>query len=241
MPSQAFGVFSGYTSYEVETLIGIFRERNAKRGPNTNYSLLYGGLTLLVSGWETYCEDVAVEAISKLVSQERLRFEAVPDSIRREILKYASGENLSAMDPLASKVARLPGNGWKTLLQEMVKDYLSDFNTPKFRRGRGKNLVALFKLFLDTNMVQEIDAILAEQGVSNTIDKIVTVRGAMAHRGFLEGEQRIYADDLQGYLNTVRRASAAIDVIIYTEFRGRYGLTPWNITKPIREVLPNLP
>lgn len=238
MPSKAFGVFNGYNSYEVKTLSTIFRERNARRGPNMDYGLLHGGLILLASGWETYCEDVSLEAVKKICTKPDVQFDNLPDNVKREILKHAWPERIDNVNLLETNLAKLPGEGWKSLLQERLKGYVRDFNTPKFAKAKGKNLTNLFRLYLSANVKGELERLSEIQDITTKIDKIITIRGAIAHKGQPNSRDRFYAAELEGYLDQVIKATAAIDCMIYSEFRNKYNITPWRMTRTVTDHLP---
>jgi RiboL-PSP-HEPN len=240
MPSSAYDIFEKYTVREVNGLIQIFRERNLARGPNVNYGLLHGGLILLVSGWEAYCEDVSKEAVGKIANTTRLRFDDLSEFQRRMILKDAASVNIERVDPLETKLARLVGDGWKLLMVEMMSDYLSEFNSPQFIRQRGgKNLKELFKMYLTNNVSEEISRLTGIDDLANAIDSMVKVRGAIAHRGEPDAVDHFAADGLQLYLNNTRAACAAVEQIIQSELMNRFQITPWRITARISDQLPN--
>ncbi len=238
MPSAAFGVFNGYNSYEVKSLATIFKERNAGRGPNMDYGLLHGGLILLVSGWETYCEDVAAEAVRKVCSLDNIHFDDLPENVRNGILQYTLDFKLDKNNILQSNLAKLPDGGWKKVWEERVKNYLRDFNTPKFRRGRGKSLLELFGLYLSSDVKRELEQLTGLNNITDLIDKIISIRGTIAHKGRPDDADRFYAEGLEQYLAQATKACAAIDCMIYTEFREKYNITPWKMTKTVSEHLP---
>tara|TARA_R110002072_G_scaffold91255_5_gene203541 strand:- start:5176 stop:5808 length:633 start_codon:yes stop_codon:yes gene_type:complete len=200
--------------------------------------LLHGGLILLVSGWETYCEDVSKEAVKKITEAENLTFDDLSQKIRRQLIRHSYPPNIDKVDPLETGLAKLPGEGWRGLFVEMIEEYLSDFNTPKFTKPQGKNLQKLFKLYLEGNVMTHVPSLTRTENITEEIDRIISVRGDIAHRGKPLNEDRFYADDLICYLEHVRNACAAIDSIIWREFRTLYGITPWRMTQTIQRLLP---
>lgn len=238
MPSRAFGVFNRYNSKEVQSLSRIFRERNAGRGPNIDYGLLHGALILLVSGWETYCEDVSLEAVDKICRSNEIQFEDMPDNVKREILRYAWPERIDNLNLLTTDLARLPGTGWKSVFESKIMSFIRDFNTPKFAQTRGKNLTQLFGLYLSSDVVAELDRLSTLENLGGTVDNIVRVRGAIAHRGRPNAADHFYAEGLEEYLDQITKACAAIDCIIHSEFRETYEITPWRMTRTVTNHLP---
>jgi RiboL-PSP-HEPN len=239
MPSHSYGVFEKYAVKEVEGLIAIFRERNANPGPNTNYGLLHGGLILLVSSWEAYCEDVSKEAVNKMASDTTLRFDDVSETLRRRILQYALPKNPDNVDLLKTELPNLVGEGWRRLLENMIFDYLKDFNSPKFSRTTGKSLTELFKRYLSSNVATEVSRLTGIENLAKKIDKMVTVRGTIAHRGKPEPADHFSANGLLEYLTNTRAACAAIESIIQAEFSANLGIIPWRITGALTAKLPN--
>ena len=242
MPSEAFKVFDKYTVREINTLANIFSELNTGKGQNSAYGLVNGGLVILVSGWETYCEDVSKESVKKLASTKNLTFGKIPQTIQRKILKYAHQKNFHSMDPLETRLAKLPGEGWRNVFCGMVENHLQNFNTPKFNKGEdegeGKDLKKLFSLFLLTDVKEVIQELTGINGHGEEIDDLIRIRGDIAHRGEPEKEDKFNAKKLRDYLTTFQKACAAIDAIIWQDFRLHYGVTPWNITIKIKSHLP---
>ena len=247
MPSDAFYVFNKYTVKEIKNLAKIFSEHNDKLGPNTAYGLLHGGLVILVSGWETYCEDVSKEAVKILRGAKDLTFGDLPKSIRREILKYAYQENFHNQDPLDTSVGQLPDEGWKGVLCKMVEEYLQNFNTPKFNKNKDKDkaktkdLKKLFSLFLSKDVEKSIQELTGINKHSDEIDDLIRIRGDIAHRGEPNKKDKFNEKDLRIYLATFHKACAAIDAIIWQEFRSYHSVkTPWQLTDTIKRHLPHI-
>ena len=239
MPSKSLNFFNRYTVKEVRSMTTIFRERNANPGPNTNYGLLHGGLILLVSGWETYCEEVSREAAKEIIREDKkIPFSLLPDSVKNAIIQYAYIENLGNKNPLETNLVRLPDDGWKKLFIETIDEYLRDFNTPKFNRSSGKNLKNLFKKLLSANIEQEISDLTGVPDMAADIDKIISIRGDISHRGTPDQKDRFDANGLLSNLKTIQRCCAALDCIIHREFGERYGFKPWQMTKTIWQHLP---
>lgn len=236
MPSASYNVFNIHVTKKINALADLFDEINANRGPNRNYALLHGGLMVLVSGWETYCEDVCAESIGKIINRNSVNFDSLPNSARRRILEFAWPARIDNINILESKLARLPDGGWRQTYKDLIDSYLRDFNSPKFYRQNGKNLRKLFAMFLEADLIRELPEITNVEDLPALIDEIVTIRGAIAHRG--EPENNFTSAALRHYLLQFHLACAAIDTVIHTEFRNRYGFAPWQITRRITDVLP---
>lgn len=234
MPSNAFSIFNSRRSSEVLEIAGIFDQVNNKPGPNMHYGLLNGALVLLVSSWEIYCEEVCQQAMDALALRDGLGFVDLPERMRRDIVIYA-GEGFSGgQDPLNEKVAMLPDSGWKRLLQDRLKEFVSDFNTPKFSRQRGKDLNNLFRHVLGIRMSQEVNGLLADENFCEGLDAIVTLRGEIAHTGEAAPENRLTSQLLRQHVSQFLEGAAAVDVIIQRAFRDQLAFAPWQITEPVR-------
>ena len=237
MPSTAFALFNGRRNREVLELADVFEEVNDRPGPNTKHALLNGALVLLVSSWEIYCEEVCRQAARKIRERNNLRFDQINDQLRRGLLIYAGSEFKGKQDPLTEKVALLPDEGWKQLLCDRLDEYVRDFNTPKFDRQRGKDLDGLFRLVLGTRISVAIEGFLAEPGLCNRLDTIITLRGEIAHTGEAAPEDRLTAEIIRQHTASFVEAAAAIEVVIHRDFRERFGFAPWRITNQVREAI----
>ncbi|WP_171182358.1 HEPN domain-containing protein [Ruegeria sp. HKCCD8929] len=237
MPSAAFALFNGRRKKEVLEMASVFEEVNNRPGPNTRHALLNGALVLLVSSWEIYCEEVCRQAARMILERNNLRFDQLTDKLRRDLLQYAGSEFKGNQDPLNEKVALLPDGGWKQLLSDRLDGYIRDFNTPKFRRQRGKDLDGLFRLVLGARVSDSIEDFLAEPQLCSRLDEIVTLRGEIAHTGEAAPEDRLTADLIRQHTVSFIEAAAAIDVILHRDFRQRFGFAPWRVTNQVREAV----
>ncbi len=237
MPSKAFTVFNGRKRAGVLEIADVFESINNRRGRKTKHGLLNGALVLLVSSWEVYCEDVCLQAAKKIQGKSGIRFSHLSKNLQRELLKY-SGESFNGnRDPLDEKIAQLPDNGWRGLLVERLEEYRSDFNTPKFARGKGKSLDGLFRCILGNSMSKNIDELLDDFGFCRRIDEIVTLRGEIAHTGEASAEERLSPEMLREHTSAFVEAAAAVDSIIHREFRSRFNFAPWQLTDRVKNAL----
>ena len=237
LPSRAFQLFNGKKKPEILEIAQVFEDINARRGPNTNYSLLNGALVLLVSSWEVYCEDVCQQAAEKIQSRSTLQFSQLNERLRKDLIQYAGNQYTGKQDPLTEKLAMLPDGGWRQLLADRLNEYLPDFNTPKFSRQRGKDLNSLFRQVLGIRVSDKIEDFLDDNGLCGRLDAVVTLRGEIAHTGDAQAENRLSPDILRNHTASFIEAAAAVDVIVHQEFQIGLGFAPWQITEPLRQVL----
>ena len=237
MPSQAFSELNGRKKRQVLEIADVFEEINNRPGPNTKYSLLNGALVLLVSSWEVYCEDVCRHAAEKIRSRQRLNFSQLHVRLQKDLIKYAGDQYQGKQDPLTEKIAMLPDGGWRKLLADRLNDYVPDFNTPKFKRQRGKDLNGLFRQVLGIKLSDKVEDLLEDVGLCDRLDAVVTLRGEIAHTGDAHAEDRLSPDMLREHTSSFVEAAAAVDVIVHQEFRNNLGFAPWQITEPVRQAL----
>lgn len=237
MPSSAFTMFNRRKKKEVMDISAIFRELNQRRGPNRNYSLLNGALVLLVSSWEIYCEDVCRQSVKTICDRSGVKFSDLENRMACDVVKYAGSDYRDNANPLLQRIARLPDGKWRELVSERLEEHISDFNTPKFSRPRGKNLKDLFRHVRSGNIEILIDDFLEEQRFCARLDEIVTLRGQIAHTGDAPAGNRLNANILDDYTAKFVEAAAAVDVLIYNEIRSRFGFAPWQITNPLKDAL----
>lgn len=237
MPSRAFRLFNGKKKQEIIEIAQVFQSINTGRGPNTNYSLLNGALVLLVSSWEVYCEDVCRQTTEIIQNRPTLRFEQLDEKLKKNIIRYAGSQYTGRQDPLEEKLAMLPDGGWRQLLADRLDEYLPDFNTPKFRRTRGKDLNDLFQKVLGIKVSGRIENFLQHNGLCDQLDAVVSLRGKIAHTGDAPPEFRLSPETLERYTTSFVEAAAALDVIVYKEFKKKLGFAPWQITQSIRQAL----
>lgn len=237
MPSTAFTLFHNTKAKEVREIVEIFRNINNRMGPNTNYSLLNGALVLLVSSWEVYCEEVCRQAVDKIESRNNLEFRHLRERVRKDLVTYAGTNFKGSQDPLLEKIAQLPDKGWKTLLAGKVNEYVRDFNTPKFKRSKGKDLNGLFRAALGIKMSNNICEFLEDENFCDNLDNIVTLRGEIAHTGEAAPENRLTPEILETHTQSFLEASATIDAVIHSEFRNQFEFAPWRITNSIKTIL----
>ena len=237
MPSRAFSVLNGRKQRQVLEIAEVFEEINYRPGPNSKYSLLNGALVLLVSSWEVYCEEVCRQAAETIRGRQSLHFSQLRDRLRRDLIVYAGKQYKGKQDPLKEKVAMLPDGGWRELLADRLNDYVQDFNTPKFKRQRGKDLNGLFRQVLGIKLSNKVEDLLEDVGLCDRLDAVVTLRGEIAHTGDAQADNRLSPDMLREHTSSFVEAAAAVDVIVHQEFRNRLGFAPWQITEPIRQAL----
>ena len=178
MPSNARRAFES-NSKDVEKLLDIHAQLTGTgRGRRYEVEVLNkSAVVLITSFWEAYCEDIAAEALAHMVANC-----ASPDSLPAELRKNVAKELQAEKHDLA--VWRLSGDGWRNVvggrLASMQQKRNKRLNTPK-----SEQIDDLFKKSVGLTRVSSSwswPGMSADQARLK-LDKYVTLRGAIAHRG----------------------------------------------------------
>jgi len=134
-------------------------------------------VVLITSIWEAYCEDLAAEALGHIVKHSK-----TASSLSKEIKKLVAKELKSDTNQLA--IWDLSDDGWRQVLQarlaRLQKNRNRRLNTPKFAN--------IDELFLTAIGITEISKSwrwtnMTASQARTKLDKYVTLRGEIAHRG----------------------------------------------------------
>ncbi len=169
-------------------------------GPGRKYGvevLNKSAVVLVTAIWEAYCEDLAAEALAQIVRE-------APDSTRLplDLRKQISADLKANLHELS--VWEVADEGWRGLLASRLKEFQKtrnwDMNTPK-----ADNIDTLFKVALGLTRVSNS---WKWQGMSvvnakRKLDRFVTLRGAIAHRG--SDTKPVNKDAVDSYLGHVKR------------------------------------
>lgn len=153
-------------------------------GPGRRYGLEVlnkSAVVLLTSYWESYCEDIAEEALELLVSKIKSPDE-LPESIRKLIVKELKE------DKHDFAIWQLADDNWRVYLKSRLENYKStrnrNFNTPKHAQVDELFETALgIKGISNSWLWDKTTAATAKKKLNNFVE----LRGAIAHRGKGEG------------------------------------------------------
>ncbi|MDB4673402.1 HEPN domain-containing protein [Verrucomicrobiales bacterium] len=158
---------------------GIDNESLVKSSDDTIEVVLRSAIVLLITYWEAYIEDITAEAI--IVIAENL---GDPDALPKGLKKSILGELKKDNNDMASW--KLAGNGWKILLLDrlpvLTKDRNWSFNSPKSLPT--KKFIETALGISDIRKAWDSEWGSSEQ-YSEYLDKLVAIRGEIAHRGRL--------------------------------------------------------
>jgi HEPN superfamily RiboL-PSP-like protein len=134
-------------------------------------------VVLITAIWEAYCEDLAAEALNHLV--DRLKDAAVlPKELKKRIAKELK------TDPNEIAIWDLADSGWKEKIRirlvALAEERNRKLNTPKSD--------SIDQLFADAIGLPAISDAwrwkrLASEAAKEKLDRYVSLRGAIAHRG----------------------------------------------------------
>lgn len=154
-------------------------------------------IVLITAFWEAYCEDLAAEGLEALVDH-------APDaaSLPKELRKSVAKELIDDADNLA--VWRLAGDDWRNLLRSRLAAMQEERN----RRLNTPKTAQINELFLKSLGIDRISSAWYWSGMSvsastTKLDRYITLRGAIAHRGSAERTAR--KTQVKDYYNHVKR------------------------------------
>lgn len=190
---------------DVRRLMDLHEKEGGKRqGRRRGLEVLNkSAVVLLTALWEAYCEDVAQEAIEKLV-------DSLNDPARLPIAlrKVVARELKSDKDELA--IWGLAEAGWKTHIRKRYEDMREvrnrKLNTPKAEQIR--------VFFLDSIGLEDVTKSWKWKGVSavkasERLDRYVTLRGAIAHRG--RDASSVHKSTVMSYFTFIQLLISATD------------------------------
>jgi len=154
---------------------------------NSTAAFIRSGIILTVTAWETFIEDTL-----KVHFKNRLEQAIRPEDILNTFNAVAAAwiNRLGEKRLKPQDLARWSGDGWKTLITEYFSSELLAFNTPK-----SENIVALFKRYIgyDIKAVWKWSGITPDEA-SSRLDELVSMRGALVHRGRTSTDPTPYID-----------------------------------------------
>jgi hypothetical protein len=176
-------------------------------------------VVLLAACWEAYVEDLAVAAFDWMLTNS-----SNPESFPKKVRARASRSIRESKDELA--VWALADGGWKSILKqhrdETIQASVANFNTPKAERidDLYSNLIGLAKLSSHWKWPG-----MSPEGVRNKLERLLTIRGDIAHRVRHAGSvKRPELDDFVSFAHrlSVRSHNAVVAHLIETT-----SMSPW--------------
>ena len=176
-------------------------------------------IVFIAACWESYVEDVAVEAFDYLLDHAQS-----PDVFPGKVRALASRDLREARDERL--VWNLAGDGWKTVLTDhrdaVVSRWLGDFNTPKSARVR--ELFASLLGLGDVTESWEWGGVTSEEACAK-LDHYMGIRGDIAHR--TQHEKAVHKTWGKEFFSLVLQLADCTDQALSHHVNGLTGGTPW--------------
>jgi hypothetical protein len=178
MPSQARKAFDE-NCRDIDRLLEIHAELTGTE-PGRRYGvdvLHRTAIVLICAYWESYCEDLAAEALSHLVKHTKS-----PSDLPVELQRIVARELKGAQHELA--VWKLAGDGWRSLLQNRLSD-LQEERNKKLNTPKTAQIDELFKRAVGIDRVSSrwFWPNMPADRAREKLDRYVSLRGEVAHRG----------------------------------------------------------
>lgn len=202
MPSNARNSFDENLK-DVEKLMALHAPENGtSAGRIQNLEILNkSAIVLITSYWEAYCEDIAAEALEHIVMNT-----ASASGLPVEIKKLVSKEIRNSLNEL--EAWSLSDDGWRTFLRSRL-DILKEARDRKLNTPKCGNIDSLFLSAIGLknatggwNWSEKLTPLEAKE----KLDKYISLRGEIAHRG--NSETSVTKKKVDDYLIFVRRAAA---------------------------------
>jgi hypothetical protein len=176
-------------------------------------------IVLITAYWEAYCEDIAAEGLGHIVRNARSS-----DVLPKELKKLLAKELKSHAHEL--EVWKIADKGWKKQLTDRLESLKQkrnwDLNTPKTEE--------INKLFLHALGIRDISKSWEWPGMSTAVaskklDKYVSLRGAIAHRG--RGSASVKKSDVVDYFEFIKRLAAKTGGAVNKHVKAATGKALW--------------
>ncbi|MCK4486250.1 MAG: hypothetical protein KAU38_05725 [Desulfobacterales bacterium] len=197
MPSKARKAFDANTK-DIERLLELHtKEGGVQKGRRYGLEVLNkSAIVLITAYWEAYCEDIAAEGLEHIVKHSKSA-EALPKELKKEIAKVINS-NKNELE-----LWKIADDGWKTYL----KDRLSELQAHRNRKLNAPKSYNIDELFRSTVGISKISSEwrwakkMTAKRAREKLDKYVTLRGEIAHRGkYSESVKKADIDDYFAFI-----------------------------------------
>ncbi|QDQ84032.1 HEPN domain-containing protein [Paraburkholderia megapolitana] len=186
------------------------------------------GIVLTTSFWEAFCEDVAAEALEKIVASAK-DASVLPKEIKKQIARElkANSNEVAVWD--------LAGDNWRVLLQTRLAA-LQDARNKKLNTPKSQNIDDLFESAIGLPGVSSgwtieyctepgKTILMDADATRKKLDEMVTLRGEIAHRG--KAKAAIMKDDVKDYAMFVAGIAISINRQLSEYVQSISGVKPW--------------
>lgn len=177
-------------------------------------------IVLLVACWEAFIEYVAESAFKILLRRARTHI-----TFSRQVLSLAGKSLKESNNPL--DLWKLAGAGWRDVLRmhkkALFNQYIGKLNTPRPAQVDG-----LYKCLLGINSIssQWHWHGMTFQKAKKKLDRLVTLRGSIAHR--VTASQRIHKDHVREQIEFVNRIAVETSNAVREFVLQSTGKEPWS-------------
>ena len=202
MASAARGAFDKNVK-DIERLLALHEQIGGKqRGRRYGLEVLNkSAIVLITSFWESYCEDIAAEALAHVVKHAKSA-----DALPKELKKMIAKELKQDLHDLASW--GLAGDGWRKIVQDRLGAIQEDRNR-KLNSPKAENINNLFESAIGVVKISNCWRLarnMPPRKCEEKLDRFVALRGAIAHRG--KAEEPVTKVQVVDYLDFVSRLAA---------------------------------
>lgn len=207
---------------DVVKLLALHAEKGGN-SPGRRYGLEVlnkSAIVLLTAFWEAYCEDIAEEAVHFIV-EHATSASALPKEIRKIVASRLK------QDPNELAIWDLAGEGWREVLKANLAEQ-TDARNRKLNTPKSSNINELFQ---STIGLPEVTGswdwarklVPAQQAAR--LDKFVSLRGAIAHRG--RADVSVKRTHVVNYLGLIQRAARSTGGAVRKHVRLITGKNLW--------------
>lgn len=187
------------TARDIDKLLDVHEDLTGSgRGRRYDVEVLNkSAIVLLTSFWEAYCEDIAAEGLQHLVTHA-VAIDRLPMVLRKLVAKELK------QDPNETAVWDLADRGWRKVLESRLTRLQEERN----RRLNTPKSTQIDEPFHNALGIDQVSADWYWPGMSvqqarSKLDKFVTLRGEIAHRGRVASGVR--KADVQDYYGHIKR------------------------------------
>ena len=212
MPSKAYGTFKSNMKQVNKLLDAFVKMRDPKPGRKHLDHFTRAALIFLCSAWEVYIEQIAEET-GNILSEKA----ETPLNMPIPVQKMLASSVKSSKHDLSPVIF---ADNWKTYYKERITDYTNALNTPK----KDKVLELLNKYIGISG-----ERISSDVPSLNKVNKIVSVRGNIAHN--IYAEEYLKRETVDGYYTTICLLVKEIELLLYSYLpEVTDGKRPWQNT-----------
>lgn len=221
MPSNARQSFDSNVK-DIDRLLGFHTHKGGDaKGRRYGLEVLNkSAIVLTTSFWEAYCEDLAAEALGHLV-----KYAASASALPKELKKRIAKELKDDKNEIA--IWDISDHGWKNVLSArltaMQEERNRRLNTPKTSQidELFNSAIGILKVSSSWHWPKKMTVVRARA----KLDKYVTLRGAIAHRGTAAASVKKH--DVTDYFGFIKRLASKTGGAVSANVKSTTGKPLW--------------